>query len=151
MQMAQQDFPIHLPDSLMEPLGLTTQDVEQYPPIKAYSDKLLYAITDACRKSLVGTEGTNLQMIDAILNGNEGLVLGQVCLFLVKNQIKPMASDLFLLVDLVKVTATRLGEGDMHAVNRRQQLTAEGVLKPAGDDIVPDAVRAEWVGGVVGQ
>ena len=151
MQMAQRDFVIHLPDSLMAKLGVTTQDVEQYPPLKAYSDKLLYAITDACRKSLVGMDGTNLQMMDAIHNGNEGLVLGQVCLFLVKNQIKPMASDLTLLEDLVKETATRLGEGDMHAVNRRHQLTAVGVLKPAGDDIVPDAVRAEWVVGVGGQ
>ena len=149
--MAQRDVTIHLPDYVMAEIGVTTQGVEQYPPMKGLNDKVAYAATDACRKGLVGTDGTNLQMINAINNGNEGLVIGQVCLFLVKNQIKPMASDLILLEDLVKETARRLGEGDMQAVNRRQQLTAAGVLKPAGDDVVPDAVRAEWVVGVVGQ
>ena len=151
MQMAEEeDFPIHLPTRIMTEMDLTTRVVERYPALTSFNDVLLYCLVDACRKSLVGTGGTNLQMINAIDNGNEGLVFGQVCLFLVKNQIKPMASDLTLLEPLVKETAIRL-EGDMHAINRRHQLTAAGVLNPAGDDIVPDAVRAGWVVGVVSQ
>ena len=140
----EEDVPILPPGGKLAELGIAAQDVNQYSPIKAYSDILCYAATDACRKGLVGKNGTNLQMV-SVIDDNEHFVLGQVCLFLVKNQIKPLASDLFMLDVLVKETARRLGEGDMHAVNRHYQLTCDGVLKPSGDDIVPDAVRATWV------
>ena len=70
---------------------------------------------------------------------------GQVVLFLLKNQIKPMASDLLMLSSLVEETAERLGDGNVHAVNRRRELTDDGVLKPTGDIIVPDVLRAWWL------
>jgi hypothetical protein len=137
---------VHLPARVMAILGVTEDTVEQYPQFSHINDKMLYTITDACRKNLVGVEGTNLQMIQALDGNEDGFVMGQVCLFLVKNRIKPMNCDVFLLVPLVQITAEKLGEGDIHAVNRRRELTDEGVLKPTGDDIVPDAVRDVWVG-----
>lgn len=45
--------------------------------------------------------GTNLQVIGALVAGPEGLVVGQAALFLVKNRIKSVASDLFTLEGLV--------------------------------------------------
>ena len=80
-----------------------------------------------------------------VIRENEKLAQSQVVLFLLKNQIKPMASDVFILAPLVEETAKRLGEGNVHAVNRRSKLIDDGVLKPAGDDIVPRAIRAAWV------
>ena len=56
-----------------------------------------------------------------------------------------MEIDAKLLGAGVTATMDLLAEGDMHAVNRRAQLTAEGVLKPDGDDVVPLAVREEWI------
>ena len=138
------DVPILPPDGKLVELGIAAEDVNQYSPIENWSDILLYSATDACRKGLVGKNGTNLEML-RVIDDNEHYVVGQVCVFLVKNQIKPMASDLFMLVMLVKETARRLADGDIHTVNRRHQLTIDGVLTPLGDDIVPDAVRATWV------
>ena len=129
-------------------LGVTEAEVEQYPEMVSLDDKLLYSATDSCRKALVGLHGTNLQMIAVILSNEHGEMFmhGQACLFLVKNKIKPMAKDIQLLAMLIAETARRLGEGDMHAVNRRHQLTHQGVLKPTlDDDTVPEDVRANWV------
>ena len=139
-----EDFAIIPSDTELTKLGITAQAVEQCPQLKAYQDIQHYAIADACRKVLVGNDGTNLQMIN-VIRENEELVRGQVILFLLKNQIKPMASDVFVLSSLVEQTAKRLGEGDVHTVNRRSKLIDDGVLKPAGDDIVPRAIRAAWV------
>ena len=139
-----EDFAIIPSDAELTKLGITAQAVEQYPQLKAYQDIQHYAIADACRKALVGNDGTNLQMIN-VIRENEKLVQSQVVLFLLKNQIKPMASDLLMLSSLVEETAERLGDGNVHAVNRRRKLTDDGVLKPTGDDIVPDALRASWL------
>jgi hypothetical protein len=146
MMADEEDDVLHLPARLTAMLGITEATVEQCPPYKYINDKMLYGATDASRKNLVGVEGTNLQMIEALDGNEDGYVMGQVCLYLVKNRIKPMARDVLLLVPLVQITAEKLGEGDIHAVNRRSELTDEGVLKPTGDDIVPDAVRDEWLG-----
>ena len=146
--MADADVPMILPAQLLAMWGVTEQEVmEQYPQMTMYSDKALYAIADSIRKSLVGVHGTNLQMINAINNSQdkEMLVSIHVGLFLVKNQMKPMEIDAKLLGAGVTATMDLLAEGDMHAVNRRAQLTAEGVLKPDGDDVVPLAVREEWI------
>ena len=143
--MADEDFLLLPPDEELAKLGATKQDVEQYPPLQNVPDTLHCAAADACRKALVGEDGTNLQMIDVISVGNNVLVAGQVCLFLVKNKIKPMAKHVAILAGLVELTAERLGSGSMHAVNRRRELTNNGVLKPTGDDIVPDSVRALWI------
>ena len=140
--MADEDFLLLPPDEELAKLGATKQDVEQYPPLKKMSDILHYAAADACRKAFVGEDGTNLQMMDVMSVGDNLLVAGQVCLFLVKNKIKPMANHVAVLAGLVEITAERLGNGNMHAVNRRRELTNNGVLKPTGDDIVPDSVRA---------
>ena len=78
-----------------------------------------------------------------VIDGNDQYVMAQVCLFLVKNRIKPMFSDMVLLVPLLKETARLLGEGDITAVNRRHELRVNGVL--TADDVVPDAVRSEWI------
>ena len=139
-----EDFAIIPSDAELTKLGITAQAVEQYPQLKNYQDIQHYAIADACRKALVGNDGTNLQMIN-VIRENEELVRGQVVFFLLKNQIKPMAFDVFVLSSLVEETAKRLGEGDVHTVNRRSKLIDDGVLKPAGDDIVPRAIRAAWV------
>ena len=139
-----QDPAIIPSDAELTKLGITAQAVQQYPQLKAYHDIQHYAIADACRKALVGNDGTNLQMIN-VIRENEKLVQSQVVLFLLKNQIKPMASNVFILAPLVEETAKRLGEGNVHAVNRRSKLIDDGVLKPAGDDIVPRAIRAAWV------
>ena len=80
-----------------------------------------------------------------VIGENKGLVSAQVVFYLLKNQIKPMASDVFVVSSLVEETAKHLGEGNVHAVNRRSKLIDDGVLKPAGDDIVPRAIRAAWV------
>jgi hypothetical protein len=139
------DPPLLPPNSQLESLGVTDDDVMEYPTLVVYDDKLFCAMVDCCRKHFVGVDGTNLQMIDTI-GENEGTYMCQVSMFLVKNRIKPLASDVMLLAPGVQETAKRLGHGDIHAVNRRHQLTGEGVLKPAGDDIVPDAVRVVWIG-----
>ena len=139
-----QDLAIIPSDAELTKLGITARAVEQYPQLKKYQDIQHYAMADACRKALVGNDGTNLQMINVICENAE-LVRGQVVLFLLKNQIKPMASDVFVLSSLVEETAKRLGEGDVHTVNRRSKLIDDGVLKPAGDDIIPRAIRAAWV------
>ena len=133
-----------LSDEQLRDLGITKMDAEQYPELQNVSDILHYAATDACRKGLVGVDGTNIQMIN-VIGENKRLMIEQVCLFLLKNQIKPLESVVVMLTLLVETTADLLGEGDMHAVNRRRQLTINGVLKPRGDDIVPDTIRALWV------
>lgn len=145
MQMAEEeeDFVIFLEKKQSAKLGVTDEQVDQYPQIVNYSDVLVFAAADACRKGLAGLDGTNLQMMDAI---DDGLLLGQLCLFLVKNRIRPMASDLKMIGDMVMEVGRRLANGDLYSVNRRHQLTNNGVLHPTGDDIVPDAVRAEWLG-----
>ena len=143
--MADEDILLLPPDEELTKLGATKQDVEQYPPLQKISDILHYAAAEACRKALVGENGTNLQMMDVMSNGDNMLVAGQVCLFLVRNQIKPMVNDVALLTGLVEITVERLSNGNMHAVNRRRGLMDNGILKPMGDDIVPDSVRALWI------
>ena len=56
-----------------------------------------------------------------------------------------MVNDVALLTGLVVITVERLSNGNMHAVNRPRVLMDNGILKPMGDDIVPDSVRALWI------
>ena len=137
----QEDVAIMLPDRQLDLLGITEETAAGYPVMKSVSDKLAYGILENSRRNLVG-RGTNLQMIE-VLGEDDRVLIGQICLYLVKNQIKPMISDLVLLVPLVQETARLLGQGDMHAVNRRRELRQSGVLTATG--IVPRAVRAEWL------
>lgn len=140
--MDAENTPILLPDRKMTELGLTQEDVNGYPTVKSYDDVLGFAVAEACRKALVGSDGTNLQMIEAIGDRDE-LIFGQVVLFLVKNQIKPMTDDMLIIGLMVKGIACRLGEGNMRTVNRRAQLKAEGVL--TATDIVSAEVRMKWL------
>jgi len=141
-QMAEEDVLILPPQGELTRLGATEEDVEQYPQLEAYDDTMVYSVTEFCRKNLVGVDGTNLQMME-VIDGRDEFILGQVCLFLVKNHIKPVCSDLFMLSALLKEMARRLGEGDIQTVNRRHELRANGVL--TADDVVPDAVRSKWL------
>ena len=84
--------------------------------------------------------------MDFIKASDAPIVVAQISLFLVKNDIKPAVSDLEMLEALAMETGRRLAKGDAHTVNRRAQLTSEGVLAPFGGDVVPLAVRGEWVG-----
>ena len=136
------DVPVLLPREQLTEIGVTYEEVEQYPRMTKLSDKVCFATAECCRKNLVGVNGTNLQMMQ-VIDGKDQYVMGQVCLFLVKNRIKPMLSDMVLLVPLLKETARRLGEGDITAVNRRHELRVNGVL--TADDVVPGAVRSEWI------
>ena len=124
---------------------LTIAMASRYPRMQRYSDKLGYLLADACRKAFVGIQGTNIEMMDFIKASDVPIVVAQISLFLVKNQIKPAVSDLAMLEALAMETGRRLAKGDAHTVNRRAQLTSEGVLAPFGGDVVPLAVRGEWV------
>ena len=141
------NVPLILPPQLLATLNVTAQEVSQYPEMTKYSDKALYAIADAMRKSLVGVDGTTLKTIEAINNSqDEDMLLStHVGVFLVKNRLKPMVVDGDLLGAGVMETLRRLARGDMHTVNRRRKYIEEGVVKPAGDDVVPAAVRESWI------
>ena len=138
------DFVLIPSVSKMTELGTTVAQVYQYPELHKLCNRLGYLTADACRKAVVGVDGTNIQMLEAI-SQNEELIMEQVCLFFVKNRIKPVLRDLELVASLMVETAERLSRGDMLAVNRRHELTNNRVLKPKGDDIVPDALRDSWV------
>ena len=144
-QMAQQQQLI-LPPAVLAALGITVQDVqgEEHDQINFFSDVMGYAAADSCRKALVGVQGTNLQML-SLVEDDDATMLVQVVLWVLKNKMKPTADEVYMLLMLTGETARRLGDGDMHAVNRRHDLTANGVLKPTGDDVVPDEIRYEWV------
>ena len=140
------DVPILPPDLHMQRMGATEHDVNIFPKISAYSDKLFYCAMDACRKFLLGVDGTTINLKTMIEQFGDEVLLIPLSVFLVKNRIKPMASDVFLLQGLVMEAVLRLSGGDGDTVNRRYNLTNSGVLTPLGDDVVPPAVRAEWVG-----
>ncbi|KAL3913568.1 MAG: hypothetical protein SGARI_000592 [Bacillariaceae sp.] len=139
------DDVVHPPDSKMAELGVTPAIINEYPEMVSYTDVLGYAACDFARNYFVGVDGTNLQMIELMGNNENGeaLMAAQVCLFLVKNRIKPKVRDLDLVGGLATETARRLGVGDFHTVNRRRTLINEGVLTVAG--VVPHAIRAQWL------
>ena len=138
------DVVVHLTDSIMEQLGVTKEEVEEHPAMTRHDYKLIFAVTEACRKALVGEEGSISQLL-AVPQLNEGLAIGPACLFLVKNRIKPLARDVLFLADMVKVSAKRLSELDLVAITRCLALFVDGTLSHTGDDVVPDNVRAEWL------
>ena len=76
----------------------------------------------------------------------QGLMWSQAALFMVKNRLRPLASDLYMLELLALGTTQKLADGDAHAVNRRAQLRSQGVLTP--DDVMPLTVRESWTGGL---
>ena len=133
--------------------GVTPAQVLQFPVMQAYSDSAGYGVAELARKNLVGPQGTNLQFVQLINRVMErdpvhaqGLMWAQAALFMVRNRIRPLASDLYLLEHLALGTAQKLAEGDAHAVNRRAHLKSQGVLTP--DDVVPLDVRESWTGGL---
>ena len=141
------DTVLHLPNAQLAAMGVTIAQVNAFPRLLTLNDKIGYAAADACRKGLVGVDGTNIQMVN-FMTGNAGFGYGQACKFLVTNRILPTVGDVMLIARLINETASKLEDGDMHAVNRRQVLTAEGVVKPTGDDVVPEAVRSVWLAPV---
>ena len=142
--MSAEDPMIHLPDRQCEILGITNEEIDQYPLMAAFTDVTGYAAADSLRLALVGPNGTNLQMLAALDGDEDPVLIGCATLFLVKNRIRPRMSDLELLIPLMQETARRLALGDLHAVNRRHELRENGVLT-MGDDVVPDEVRAQWI------
>ena len=145
------DNTVVLPPFLLTELRITEAEVVQYPELLSINDKLMFAATDACRKGVDGTEGTIIQMINKV-EDDPVLLLAQMCLFLVKNKMKPMANDLILISELVLQTAQHLREGHIETVNRRAELIQEGFLKPDVDDVaVPAAERTIWVSPATAQ
>ena len=140
------DPPLYPSRRQMRLNGLTIAMASRFPRMQRYSDKLGFLAIDACRKAFVGVQGTNIETMDFIKASDAPIVVAQISLFLVKNDIKPAVSDLAMLEALAMETGRRLAKGDAHTVNRRAQLTSEGVLAPVGGDVVPLAVRGEWVG-----
>ena len=139
------DPPLYPSRRQMRRNGLTIAMASRFPRMQRYSDKLGFLAIDACRKAFVGVQGTNIETMDFIKASDAPIVVAQISLFLVKNDIKPAVSDLEMLEALAMETGRRLAKGDAHTVNRRAQLTSEGVLAPFGGDVVPLAVRGEWV------
>ena len=139
------NLPILPPANRLAALGPTVPVVHQFPVISACSDKLFCCALDACRKELVGVIGTPVNLKTMVEENGDEVLLVPLSVFLCQNRIKPVACDVLLLQGLVMEAARRLSEGDMHAVNRRSYLTSHGVLTPLGGDVVPEAVRAEWV------
>ena len=131
------------PDSVMQRMGVTTEEIEAYPESRNINDKAGYAATESARKGLVGANGTNIQLANYLKTNGFQFALGQACVFLVKNRIKPTAVDVALVAEMIFAFTEQLRQGNAHAVNRRAELIAQGILNPQGDDVVPDFVRNE--------
>ena len=135
------------PDRIMvEILGL---QIPLFPSLEGWNDKLHFAGFEAAKKGLVGEEAS-VEDFMARIAGEDGtpLVVAQMSRFFVLNRMQPRAGDLFMLAPLVEETGRRLKANDAHAVARRLELIDDGVVKPTGDDIVPEAVRAVWINPV---
>ena len=133
------------PDSQMMCLGLSTEQIETFPEAKAYDDKAGYAATETARKGLVGSNGTDIQLVEYIEVHGIQFAFGQALLFLLKNRLKPTLLDVWIIASMILQFSKVLSQGNAAAVNRRAELIAQGILNPQGDDVVPGFVRDEWL------
>ena len=146
-QMPDANVPMIPPDRIM--VEILNLQIPHYPTLEGWNDRLLFAGFEAAKKGLVGEEAS-VEDFMARIAGEDGtpLVVAQMSKFFVLNRMQPRAGDLFMLALLVEETSRRLKANDDHAVARRLELIDDGVVKPTGDDIVPEAVRAVWINPV---
>lgn len=131
---------IHLFICSSNQMGVTPNQVENFPRFVNVDMKLMMAMTKFTKDSLLGPEGTYVQ-----LGNYEDIFhfMGSASKFLVLNEIKPTVGDLELIFQMVVECASKLGEGNPEAVNIRNELTAQGIL--TNDGVVPADVRAVWI------
>ena len=130
------------PVTMLERMGLTPADVGAFESLHSLQDVLFFELAEFCRREIVGLNGTTHQLLRTV-EGRDMLVFGQAALFLVKNRIRPLASDVCTMSDLSMEAARRVSRGDIHAVNRRHALVNAGGLT---DGILLVNVRARLVG-----
>ena len=136
--------PVTIPEAQLARIGLTSDEVAGFPMTNKHTDVLGHGIAELARKSIVGVDGTNIQMVEAIGNDDD-LYTGQAALYLAKNHLNPTAGDVAMLAPLAEETARRLlSLGDSHTVNRRAELKNTGIL--TDDDVVPANIRLQWIG-----
>lgn len=143
--VADENPTIHLPDREYRRLGLTSAVVDTYPSLRNFQDTHGYEFAQFCIRSLIGANGTPLQLKECVdTPGNEFHMFVKAAEFMVLNQVKPKAQDIEVYMLLGQETVNRLADGDVHAVNRRAALLANGTV--TGTGVLPVAVRDVMVG-----